>query len=199
MVGLGVAGINAMSRYFYIGTPHGPASEAQLKVLTLLQSDCRHFVSDAAAQSPKDIMKFLGGKAHSYWGEPVYTAMDLTVRQVILALPAVGVAASCDICEVLDGQLRDQLRDPASLLRPSDEWPWPMPKAKTMLADPTAWLALANLMWTRGLCLWLPSENIFAPYGDPMVSGLFRGPQCQRRAWARRSVSTATDMQFGTI
>ena len=85
----------------------------------------------------------------------------------------VGVAASCDICEIVEGQLRDQLRDPESLLRPQSEWPLTLPKAKTMLADQKEWLPLANLMWERDLCLWLPKALIFAPYGDPMVSGLF--------------------------
>ena len=38
-----VAGINAMGGYFFIGTPHGPASEAQLKALNLLKADLSSF------------------------------------------------------------------------------------------------------------------------------------------------------------
>ena len=168
-----VAGINAMGGHFFIGAPHGPCTDAQSKALALLRKDCLHFVSDTSARTPTDVRQHLGAKADSYLGQAVYTAMDVTLLQVRPTLPAVGVAASCDICEIVEGQLRDQLRDPESLLRPQSEWPPTLPRAKTMLADQKEWLPLANLMWERDLCLWLPKALIFAPYGEPMVSWLF--------------------------
>ena len=106
-------------------------------------------------------MKELGATAQSYWGEPVFTAVPVSIARVKPTLPAMGVAGSVDICEVLDGQIRDQLRDPASMLKPQEEWPDEVPKATTMMADPQEWDELANLMWERDLCLWMARERIF--------------------------------------
>ena len=83
-----IVAINAMGGFFYNGPPSGPATEAQTKAINLLRADCQHFVKDDSARSPTDLIKELGAKAISYWGEPVYTAADITVAQVLPTLPA---------------------------------------------------------------------------------------------------------------
>ena len=93
--------------------------------------------------------------------------------QVVPTLPAKGVAASVEITEVLDGQIRDQLRDPEGVILPEDQWPLEPPRAKTMLKDPKEWGALANELWQRDLVLWLPEEEVFHHDGKPIVSGFF--------------------------
>ena len=71
--------------------------------------------------------------------------------------------------DVLRGQIRDQLRDPESLLLPEEEWPERPPKARTMLKDPSEWGSLANELWQRDLTVWLPEEEIFHHNGVPIV------------------------------
>ena len=49
------------------------------------------------------------------------TAEDLTLEQVVPTLPDPGVAGSVPITHALDGQLRDQIRDPVSVMSPKSE------------------------------------------------------------------------------
>ena len=110
--------------------PTGPLTEAQQAAINHLLSDCVDFVSSSNAQTPADPLRVLGCKAKSYWGEPVYVVQPITIKQVEPTLPKPGVAGSVDICRVLDGQIRDQLRYPASLLLPESEWPPEPPEPK---------------------------------------------------------------------
>ena len=167
------AALNGLDSHGNCVSFFGPPTEAQSKALHSLLQDCRRFVSDGSARTPTDFGKELGAKTQSYWGEPVYCAEDITLAQVLPTLPAQGVAASVDICRVLEGQIRDQLRDPDSLLLPEEEWPAEVPKARTMLKDKREWGSLANELWQRDLTLWMPRELIFTVRGVPIISGLF--------------------------
>ena len=52
-------------------------------------------------------------------------------------------------------------------------------KASTQLSDPSEWSGLANEVWSRGLCMWLPTAALFAPKGVPVVSGFFGEPKAK--------------------
>ena len=168
-----IAALNGLDSHGNCVSFFGPPTPAQASALAALLVDCERFVKDETARSPVDFQKELGAKLHSYWGEPVYTAQYLTLLQVTPTLPEKGIAASVEIVEVLKGQIRDQLRDPESLLLPEEEWPERPPKARTMLKDPSEWGSLANELWQRDLTMWLPEEEIFHHHGTPVVSGFF--------------------------
>ena len=172
-----VAALNGLDAHGNCLSLFGPPTEAQASALKALLKDCQEFVSDDKARTPTDFSKELGAKTESYWGEPVYCAEEITLAQVIPTLPPKGIAASVDICEVVEGQLRDQLRDPESLLVPEEEWPEFVPKAKTMLKDQGEWGSLANELWQRDLTLWLPEYLLFQVHGCPVISGLFGVPK----------------------
>ena len=74
---------------------------------------------------------------------------------------------------MLEGQIRDQLADPESLLLPEEEWPAFPPKAKTMMKDPKEYGSLASELWQRDLALWLPESELFHHGSEPIISGLF--------------------------
>ena len=57
----------------------GPPTTAQAKTLTELLQDCERFVADENARTPTDFNKELGAKLGAYWGDPVYTAQDITL------------------------------------------------------------------------------------------------------------------------
>ena len=155
-------------------TPSGrPPTEAQKKAIDLLYEDCGEFCRDGTSRSPTSWPEGYKSKADSYWGEPVYSATPLTLLQVLPTLPPRGVAASVDIMTILQGQIREQLKDPASLLLPEDRWPARPPKASTQLGPGEEWVPMANEIWQRDLVLWLPVEALFAPGGVPVISGLF--------------------------
>ena len=158
--------------------PTSPLSPAQERAVEHLLEQCVAFVKeDPSARMPSDWIANLKGKAHGYWGEPVYVAEPITLLQVLASLPARGVAASVAVCEILEGQLRDQLRDPESLLLPEAEWPHTTPRAATQLADDSEWPLLAQELWARGLVSWLPEEQLFAPRGKAVINGLFAVPK----------------------
>ena len=151
----------------------GPPTEAQRRALDLLFEDCGQLCRDAKSRSPHEWPAAYKAKADAYWGKPVDAATPFTLLQVLPTLPPPGVAASVDIVSVLRGQILAQLQDPESLLLPESEWPESPPKATTQFKDPAEWPALANEIWRRGLVIWLPASAIFAPGGQPVVSGLF--------------------------
>ena len=134
-----VAALNGLDSHGKTKAYFGPPSVPQAKALADLLEDCQRFVADDSARTPTDFTKELGAKLHSYWGEPVYCATELTLKQVLPTLPAKGIAASVEIMDILEGQIRDQIGDPESLLLPEEEWPEKPPRARTMLKDPREW------------------------------------------------------------
>ena len=83
--------------------PHGAPTEAQQAAINHLLADCMDFVSSSKAMTPADPLEVLGSKAQSYWGEPVYVAQPIAIKQVEPTLPKEDVAGSVDICIVLFG------------------------------------------------------------------------------------------------
>ena len=57
-----------------------PPTVAQAAALFKLMEDCVRFVSDTVAKTPIDFNKELGTKLHSYCGEPVFCAQELTLQ-----------------------------------------------------------------------------------------------------------------------
>ena len=151
----------------------GPPTEAQTQAIDNLYQDCGEFSRHTDCRSPTRWPQEYKAKADAYWGDPIYTAVPLTLRRVLPTLPAPGVAGSVDICQVLTGRLRAQLLDPASLLLPEQEWPRVPPKATTRMEVLKEYRALANEMRKRDLAIWLPKTALFAPKDTPVISGLF--------------------------
>ena len=146
-------------------------------MIDILRHECREYASKTTVRMPTDWVKELGKKAQGYWGDPVFTAEPITLKQVTCSLPGKVVAGTVKAVAVLDGQIRDQLRDPEALVLPREQWPDPMPTASTQLLNPSEWPALALELWERGLCLWLPKEALFSPSGRPLLNGLFAVPK----------------------
>ena len=141
--------------------------------LSTFYQDCGEFSQHTDCWSPTSWPQEYKAKADAYWGDPIHTAVPLTLRRVLPTLPAPGVAGSVDICQVLTGRLRAQLLDLESLLLPENEWPGVPPNASTRMEDLNEYKALANEMWQRDLAIWLPISALFAPKGKPVISGLF--------------------------
>ena len=109
-------------------------------------------------------------------------ALPLTVEQAELALPPVGTAGSVEITKLISGRLKEQLEDPESLLLPKTDWPEPRGPSQTNLADASQWQAMAQLLWSRGIVTRVPESEVFAPQGQPVVSGRFGVGQRQQFA-----------------
>mgnify|MGYP003333489142 CR=1 FL=1 len=148
-------------------------SEAQRKAVQLIYEECADFCKHGKGMTSGNPQKALGQKLESYWGDTVATAEEMTLEQVIPTLPDVGIAGSVPIVRVIEGQLRDQIRDPVSVMLPKDEWPLSPPRATTMLKDKSEWPALAQEIWIRDLARWLPIQEVFHHDGTPIINGLF--------------------------
>ena len=132
---------------------------------------------DGTNRSTSELPEAYKAKGDAYLGEPVYVPTPLTLLRVLPTLPPPEVAASVDIITIFQGKLREQLADPESLLLPESESPPRPPKATAQMADEGEWPQLAHELWGRGLCTWLPTEALFAPGGNPLVSRLFGVPK----------------------
>ena len=92
-----IAALNNMDSHGNCVCFYGPPTTAQAKALSELLIEASRFVADDNARTPTDFKKELGAKLEAYWGEPVYTAQQITLLQVRPTLPAKGVAASVEI------------------------------------------------------------------------------------------------------
>ena len=110
-------------------------SEAQWKALKLMYGACADLCRPDKGKTGGDPQKAAGRKLERYWCDAVAIAVDLTLEQVVPTLPDVGVAGSVPIVNVIDGQLRDQIRDPPSVMLPESEWPLKPPRATNMLKE----------------------------------------------------------------
>ena len=65
----------------------GPPIVAQQNALEDLLRGCELFEAEEEARTPTDLNTELSTKLQAYWGEPVYTAQDLTPLQILPTLP----------------------------------------------------------------------------------------------------------------
>ena len=85
-----VAALNGLDAHGNCVSFFGPPSEGQALALKNIKRDCENFVADEKARTPTDFTKELGAKTDSYWGDPVFTAEELTLAQVLPTLPHEG-------------------------------------------------------------------------------------------------------------
>ena len=125
-----VAALNGLDSHGNCVSFFGPPTPAQAAALQKLLVDCERFVADGESRTPIDFSKELGGKLNSYWGEPVYTAQDITLLQVRPTLPAKGVAASVEIVDVLRGASARSTTGPRELAAPGRRMAHPAAKGQ---------------------------------------------------------------------
>mgnify|MGYP003335272076 CR=1 FL=1 len=72
-----ISALNGLDSHGMCASFFGPATPAQSQALSDLYDQCQRFVKDGKPRTPVDFKRELGAKMHSYWGEPVYTAVEL--------------------------------------------------------------------------------------------------------------------------
>ena len=131
------------------------------------------FIGDGVAVTPnRDWATILSESRMSYDGDVVAKAQELTVEQVVPALPPLGIGGSVDALELCDGGLRELLMDPSLSVRPRSEWPDRLTKAR-MRIKPEAWKELAPMLVERGICTTLKESDLVTHNGDKLLNGVF--------------------------
>jgi len=131
------------------------------------------FIGKDEAKTPnRDWGQLLSESRLSYEGEVVAKAQELTVEQVLPALPPVGIGGSVDALELCDDALRPLLEDPNLSVRPRSEWPAKLTKAR-MRIKPAEWQKLGPILVERGICTTLSEAELIEHNGDKLLNGVF--------------------------
>ena len=150
-----------------------PISAAQVECTKRMHVLIDAFMGDDVATTPnRDWAQILSESRISYEGEVVAKAQELTVEQVLPALPPVGIGGSVDAMELCDDAIRPLLLDPALSIRPRSEWPNKLTKAR-MRIKPSEWERLGPILVERGICTTLTESELVTHNGDKLLNGVF--------------------------
>eukprot|EP00969_Alexandrium_andersonii_P022825 999210-Alexandrium_andersonii.AAC.1 len=106
-----------------------------------------------------------------YWGAEVTRAYPLTLKQVLPALPPLGVAAVARLEDHLSPESREVLLDPARLLRPAAEVETPLPRARVQVGSQQEYEGIIQCLLERGIVEpEVPSET-FRHRGRQVYNG----------------------------
>ena len=149
-----------------------PVGASQVASVERLHVLCDAFMGACTAKTPiRDWSQVLSESRIGYDGEVVAKAQEITVEQVLPALPPEGIGGSVDSLELCDDALRPLLEDPSISIRPRSEWPKKLTKAR-MRIKPDEWLKLAPILFKRGICTTLRPDELIEHNGDKLVNGL---------------------------
>lgn len=120
----------------------------------------------------KDCVQELLRTHVNYTGEEVEVAQTLTFEQMEPALPPKGFGGKIDILEHLTPGSRSWLTSPDRLLKDSrlfDDFKF---EAKIHIADREK-TEIARALVSRGVCDWIPLEEVFEHKGRKLFNGMF--------------------------
>ena len=124
----------------------------------------------------KEVEKDLNSKRVGYSGEEIGVCTTLTLKQVIPALPPAEHGGVIDILPLVSPITRDLLLHPERL-RVTDVGQ-DMPKLKGKIhVRPEEVDDLADELIERGICRWLPWEEVAEFRGEKVLNGLFGVPK----------------------
>ncbi len=151
----------------------GPLSVAQMESLGRLYTAADLFIGDDAQAMPgRDWAELLQSRRLGYDGEVVAKAVDLTVEQVLPALPPEDIGGSVNALEVAEADMRKLLANPDLSVKPRDEWPEKLSKARMRISD-SEWAILGPELVRRGLCKTLKAAELIMHNGKALLSGAF--------------------------
>ncbi len=141
-------------------------SQMRCSILRMLSMDL------VMARSAVEVEKELGERFMSYSGEEVPKMQQLGFSQVEKALPPKHHGGSIDLTKLVSGRTRAFLIDPRGCLLPDDGRPLPCLQAKTHFQTGDV-EAVASLLVERGICDWIPFEEVITYRNQKVLNGLF--------------------------
>lgn len=146
---------------------------SQRNTLHNITTMCTQFV--ASALEPlgcADFSKILRSKTIDYSGDEVSYALPLKVDELLPGLPDAGTAGSLDALGYASEEVAAWLGNPSVTLKPREEWPVRVPRARINAAR-SEWNALCSILVARDILAPIPFKDIFAVEGVPVLNGAF--------------------------
>ena len=107
-----------------------------------------------------------------YSGDEVGHALPLRLEELLPGLPIRGVAGSLSAAAAATGGIKDWVCDPSLTLKPPEQWPKVVPKAR-INASKTEWYRVCRVLFDRGIIEAIPLEKVFHAGGVPVLNGAF--------------------------
>ena len=149
----------------------GPLGTAQAESLHRFYLVADNFVGDDTLAMPgKDWSSILQSKRVGHDGEVVTKAVNLTMQQVLPALPPVRIAGSINALDIAEGLLRNLLANPSLSIKPIQEWPTTLPKAR-MRIERSEWELLGPELVKRKMAKPLTRSQLIYHNGRPLLNG----------------------------
>jgi len=131
------------------------------------------FIKDDSATLPgKDWGAILQGKRVGYDGEVVSKAVDLTMEQVLPALPPKNIGGSIAALDLASGEMRNLLANPLLNIKPREEWPTELPRARMRIAK-DEWMLLGPELVKRKLMKPVHRDELVYHNGKALLNGIF--------------------------
>eukprot|EP00435_Cladocopium_sp_Y103_P063742 s37_g25.t1 len=111
-------------------------------------------------------------KSIDYAGEEVSHALPLCLEELMPGLPDPAVGGSLDAMKVADEDNQAWLADPSKCLKPRNQWPAQVPKAK-INASRSEWYRLVGELFQRNIVTTIAEDDIFRVDGVPVLNGAF--------------------------
>ena len=151
----------------------GPLGASQVESLHRFYLAADGFVGDDKDVLPgKDWSSIFESKRVGYDGEVVSKAVDLTLEQVLPALPPARIGGSIPAMDIAEGHLRHLLANPSCSIKPLEEWPTKLPKARMRIA-PDEWQLLGPELVKRKLVKPILRDKLIYHNGRPLLNGAF--------------------------
>ena len=125
----------------------------------------------------KDWTENLEKRLDVYAGLVTTKAHDLSLAQVVPALPPEGLAGKVDAAALAEGHVRRVLMDPELLVRPRSEWPKKFKRAKIRASRDEYYAIVVELVRRRILRILEEHEAIFDSEGQRLGAGMFGVPK----------------------
>ena len=123
-------------------------------------------------RSVREVEKELSLRFVSYTGEEVPRMEPLTLAQITPALPPPGHGGSVDVTEWTSGRTRSFLLHPDDCVIVDEGQELPRLQSKVHIVEGDK-MKVAELLVERGICGWLPAEDVFRFRGQRVLSGTF--------------------------
>eukprot|EP00438_Fugacium_kawagutii_P029993 Skav217720 [mRNA] locus=scaffold2294:330165:342168:- [translate_table: standard] len=169
---LSIAFCNSVHGYRCI--PGGRWRKLELTAVSTMRASIERILrlDITLVRTPEEVEKELSSRFISYTGEEVPKMEKLTMAQIEPALPPKGHGGSIDVTSWTKGATRSFLLHPSSCIQDDVGQKLPPLTAKVHIVAGEE-KKIAQLLVSRGICDWLPEEEVACYRNTRVLNGMF--------------------------